>query len=145
MRDRVLAALPLLALALVGAVRPAPAAATLDERVAIGQAWLAAGHAAKGTALLQAVLAEQPGNVQALMQLGMQAAREGRVGDAQQAMQAIEDRQPGDPVVAYNLAMLALRRNDTKLGRRWLERYLKLAPAAPDRAQMEALLQRLPR
>lgn len=66
--------------------------------------------------------------------------RLGRAAEARPLLEAYAADHPDDPSCRYLLGRAALATGDTALARRSLERYLELAPGAPDRAEVEALL-----
>jgi tetratricopeptide (TPR) repeat protein len=82
-----------------------------------------------------------------LVELGMTLARAGRVREAAEAFEQAGITNPLDPHAFYHAGIAALDLGRTDEGRRWLERYLNLAPrrAASQVADVRARLASIPR
>ena len=97
-----------------------------------------AGRLATAKRQYEALLARNPRFVAAHARLGVIAYREGDVGAAREHLEQVARLEPQNGAAPYNLAML-----DLDDARRYLRQYAALAPTAPNRAQVLALIAKL--
>ena len=108
---------------------------------------LAAGRYPDARAQGQRYLALAPGDASAHLLLGEIARREGTPAANDEAAASYRRALELDPRLAEawrGLGLVRAKAGDAAEARRAFTRYLELAPAAPDRAHVEAALRRLP-
>jgi Flp pilus assembly protein TadD len=97
------------------------------------------GRAAEAVSMLEgAVAPESPPQLIAL--LGALYVEVGRPGDGLRTLQPLAEGDNADPAVLYNAGRAALATGDRDLGRRYLERSVRLEPDSPASRQLGMLL-----
>jgi YaiO family outer membrane protein len=129
-RRRVLA---LAALSLVSATQPGAGAADPEQLYRDGVAARHAGEAARAVSLLRRVVAAQPDNADAQLQLGLALLAEGRLGEAEAALRRTLEIAPG-----YEDAQIALARIEQRRGNR-AGALAALEPVSPTNSEAAGL------
>lgn len=78
------------------------------------------------------VLSARPQHIEALVQLGLQAARAGSPGQARPYFRLALDLDPGHPIVLQNLVVLELEDGHIAAGLHYLERLSRTHPPSPE-------------
>lgn len=116
----------------------------VDALLDVGSAYVQLQEGEPAADAFRKVLALDPRQADALYNLGTLLFRQGEVDEAIERLETAVEVDPNRSLAHLSLGYALLRKEDFEGARRHLRRYLELRPDAPDRGEIEALLDALP-